>query len=163
MQWKIIRRIETLLVLMVFFGNGCDVANDLSPRGDGEEFDGDVVFAGEVDGNMDIYLLDIENGVVLRLTEDEARDYEPTPSPDGNWIAFTSLRDGIAQVYIVSADGKQLIRMYPSEQFEFNPCWNHRGDRLAFVSFIEQNRESDEFVHLTDGMNCEQPRWVPDD
>ena len=62
------------------------------------------------------YLADIwtadENGQnIRRLTVNRARDVYPRFSPDGQWIAFSSDRDGNLDVYVVPAGGgtpKQL-------------------------------------------------------
>jgi len=53
-----------------------------------------------------------ENGSgVQRLTDNQARDVFPRFSPDGNWIAFSSNREGNYDVYVIPAAGgkpKQL-------------------------------------------------------
>ena len=47
-----------------------------------------------------------ENGSgVQRLTDNQARDVYPRFSPDGNWIAFSSNREGNYDVYVVAAAG----------------------------------------------------------
>src|SRR5947207_4539601 len=56
------------------------------------------------------YLGDIwiasENGTdVQRLTDNKARDVYPRFSPDGNWIAFSSNREGNDDVYVIPATG----------------------------------------------------------
>src|SRR6266853_3041757 len=56
------------------------------------------------------YLGDIwtanENGSgVERLTDHKARDIYPRVSPDGNWIAFSSNREGNYDVFVIPAAG----------------------------------------------------------
>ena len=47
-----------------------------------------------------------ENGTgVQRLTDNQARDVFPRFSPDGNWIAFSSNREGNYDVYVIPATG----------------------------------------------------------
>ncbi len=44
-------------------------------------------------------------GANFSLVTKTGKDYDPTWSPDGRWIAFTSERDGIPQIYIMTAAG----------------------------------------------------------
>jgi tricorn protease len=47
-----------------------------------------------------------ENGTnVQRLTDNQARDVFPRFSPDGNWIAFSSNREGNYDVYVMPVTG----------------------------------------------------------
>ena len=54
---------------------------------------------------MDIYVLDVDDGGVTRLTEDPSDDRYPSWSPDGRRITFSSDRDGNPEIYTMSSDG----------------------------------------------------------
>ncbi|HEY3740873.1 MAG TPA: S41 family peptidase [Bryobacteraceae bacterium] len=59
----------------------------------------------------DIWIANDNGSDVQRITDNKARDIYPRFSPDGNWIAFSSNRDGNYDVYVVAASGgkpKQL-------------------------------------------------------
>src|SRR5262252_2503647 len=59
----------------------------------------------------DIWIANEDGTGVTRLTDNKARDVYPRFSPDGNWIAFTSNRDGNDDVFVIPAAGgkpKQL-------------------------------------------------------
>jgi TolB protein len=69
-----------------------------------------VVFMSDGrDGNTDIYRLDVSAtgtpGAVVRLTNDSAVDAAPVVSPDGQWVAFMSNRDGAWKIYAVPMAG----------------------------------------------------------
>ena len=64
-----------------------------------------VVTLGGVDGNPDIYVLDINSRNATRLTTHRAIDTEGSWSPDGQHIYFTSDRSGGPQIYRVPAAG----------------------------------------------------------
>jgi len=56
----------------------------------------------------DLYLLPVEGGQAVRLTEGAAYDFQPRFSPDGNRILFTSDRGGAFAVWVADFDGSAL-------------------------------------------------------
>ena len=64
-----------------------------------------MVWSGENDDNLDIYVRPVEHGPPVRLTWHPAPDRSPTWSPQGRFIAFA--RDSAANVelYLVPAEG----------------------------------------------------------
>src|SRR5262249_16332480 len=70
--------------------------------------DGRMLATGVTDkntGNRDIWLFDLIRGTNMRLTFDPADDLNPTWSPDGSQIIFTSDRGGIRNLYRKAANG----------------------------------------------------------
>jgi len=57
-----------------------------------------------VEGNFDIYTLDLGTQVLRRLTDHPAIDSEPAWSPDGETIYFMSDRSGSPQIYRISSN-----------------------------------------------------------
>ena len=58
-----------------------------------------------VDGNRDIWLLDIQRGVFSRFTFDRSPDGSPNWTPDGTRVVFSSLRSGVLGLYQKSVAG----------------------------------------------------------
>lgn len=54
---------------------------------------------------------DLASGVVTDLTPGAASDREPTGSPDGAFILFTSDRDGDPELYLMRRDGSRVTRL----------------------------------------------------
>jgi TolB protein len=50
-------------------------------------------------------------------------DYAPCWSPDSNWIAFTTERDGDAEIYIMDKTGGQLIDLTNFPSIDKEPAW----------------------------------------
>jgi len=60
-----------------------------------------IVFAYE----GDLYLSGLEGGTPVRLTSHPAAELAPRFSPDGKWIAYSTLRDGVFDVWVMPAEG----------------------------------------------------------
>ncbi len=53
----------------------------------------------------DLWVVSSQGGKATRLTDHVAYDGEPVWSPDGQWLAFTSNRNGNSDVFIMDAQG----------------------------------------------------------
>ncbi|MBW2187986.1 MAG: PD40 domain-containing protein [Deltaproteobacteria bacterium] len=62
---------------------------------------------------------------LLRDYTNTATDEEATWSPDGNWIAFTSDRDGNRDIYIMTADGQNVMQVTTNPFDDSRPSWVH--------------------------------------
>jgi len=69
--------------------------DDLSMSPDGHT----AAFARTLNGNKDIWLIDLDRGIPRRFTFDNAWDGKPIWSPDGKQIVFSSLRKGVLDLY----------------------------------------------------------------
>ena len=49
--------------------------------------------------------MDADGDNIDRLTNNRSKDYDPSWSPDGEKIAFTSDRNGDTDIYVRNADG----------------------------------------------------------
>jgi Tol biopolymer transport system component len=73
-----------------------------------------VVIADPDSGNRDIWLLDLTNGNLTRLTTNPANDWQVAWAPDSRQIAFASDRNGPSSVYrkpIDAVDEELLLRI----------------------------------------------------
>ena len=67
-----------------------------------------IAFVSDRDGNLDIYVMDNDGSNQRRLTNNPLAEWDPSWSPDGKRIVFTSDRDeraGNRQIYVMDADG----------------------------------------------------------
>ena len=67
---------------------------------------GRIAFASDRDGNYDIYLMNADGTGLTRLTDNDADDWHPAWSPDGQRIAFASERDGNYDIYLLDERGR---------------------------------------------------------
>jgi len=59
----------------------------------------------DASGRFDIVTLDLANGKMVRITQNQGNNEEPTFAPNGRVIAFASSRAGGAGIYLANADG----------------------------------------------------------
>jgi Tol biopolymer transport system component len=58
-----------------------------------------------------------------RLSKNTFKEFSPSWSPDGNWIAFTSTRDGQANIFVMDKNGGNVTRV--TTDGGDNPIWSH--------------------------------------
>lgn len=63
-----------------------------------------------------------------------ALDYNASLSPDGQWVVFTSERDGSADLYRARVDGSALERLTDDAAYDDQASWSPDGGSLVFVS-----------------------------
>jgi len=100
----------------VYDGTGITrLTNDVSDTNPEASPDGKkVAFMSHRDLNWEIYMVDLENYRVTRLTEDvAANDGLPIWSPDGRTIAFASDRTGEWAVWAMNSDGSNQRMLFP--------------------------------------------------
>ena len=101
-----------------------------------------IAFASSQGGNWDVYVMDAAcpdqppycEGSLRNLSLNPAGDTQPTWSPDGKWIAFTSHRDGNNDIYLVSPDGSNLRNLTNNPAEDKAPMWLADGQSIAFES-----------------------------
>src|SRR5579885_431069 len=82
----------------------------------------------------DIYTLPIEGGEAKLIDGGMAFDSQPRFSPDGQWIAFLSDREGSENVFIMHPDGSDQKQVSKDPNSEFaSPSWSPDG-KYIFVS-----------------------------
>ena len=127
-----------------------------------------VVTLGGVEGNPDIYVLDITSRQVKRLTTHRAIDTEGTWSPDGRHIYFTSDRSGGPQIYRISANGGTPERVTFEGSYNARPRLSPDGTRLAMVHndrgnyrIAVMNIERKDLLVVSAGRQDESPSFAP--
>ncbi len=129
---------------------------------------GKIAFASNRDGNFEIYVMNPDGSNQTRLTNNPARDNEPTWSPDGAKIAFVTDRDANAEIYVMNADGSSQTRLSNNPEHDSDPDWSPDGTKLVFVR--QEVTSSGLFVMNADGSEQREiiegffssPVWAPD-
>ena len=89
----------------------------------------------EDDAGSEIYVMDIDGGNRVRLTDNTYRDDKPSWSPDGSKIVFISdsEKDGKEQIYVIDEDGSNLRQLTNGGQND-QPEWSPDGTEIVYES-----------------------------
>jgi Tol biopolymer transport system component len=146
---------------------------------------GQIAFSSDrEDDNYEIYTMQNDGSNVTRLTDDDANDFDPSWSPDGEKIAFASFRDDSdnEEIYVMNAnDSSNVTRLTDDDALDREPSWSPDGEKIAFVSdrdsiddseneAIDNNAiysmnadDGSDVTRLTDDdANPLYPSWSPD-
>jgi len=101
---------------------------------------GRIVFSAlSKGGNSDLYILDVDSGELLQLTDDVHDDVDCAWHPDGRTVVFASNRDdplgGRHSIYQIDASGAgEVTPLITSVYDDSTPRWNADGTMLGFLS-----------------------------
>jgi Tol biopolymer transport system component len=110
-----------------------------------------------LDGNRDVWLLDLVRGASTRFTTHQAVDGLPVWSADGSRIAFHSQRNGNFDVWIKRLDGmvgsEELLVGTPDNEWPLD--WSRDGRFLLYHRTDQNYASSDLWVLPMTGSNRE--------
>jgi serine/threonine protein kinase len=114
---------------------------------------GRIAFTSERDGNPEIYVVNLQDSTVRRLTANNAVDWLPDWSPDGQRLAFTSNRSGGYDLWTMRADGSEQTSVVATGAWDDYPRWAPDGQRLVLAStgITAGVPNAEIFVRLADG------------
>jgi TolB protein len=149
-----------------------DVWDDITPAlcPDGNQ----LAFSSRRNGYWNLYLRDLRDGGILRLTDTPEYDAAPSWSPDGVYIAYETYLNGNLDIFIRSAidPGQTPIQLTQNPASDTSPAWSPLGRQIAFIS----NRSGEPDVWIADLDNAgnflnvsndpqtveSHPAWSPD-
>ena len=140
-----------------------------------------IAFVSHRDGNMEIYVMDINGENQQNLTNNRHDDWNPSWSADGKRIAFVSDREGhvidgrpTSEIYVMDADGKNQLKLTENPGNDRYPSWSPDSKRITFVSERdngEKHPHREIYVMDADGKNQQRltnnhdndqyPSWSP--
>jgi Tol biopolymer transport system component len=91
-----------------------------------------------------LYVMDYPSGTPRRLTTHEFTEAEPTWSPDGNFIVFTTWTPQGGNLFKVNVNGKATVQKLTKEPGYYSSAvFNPKNDRIVFIrGKLERYREA---------------------
>ncbi len=131
-----------------------------------------IFFAHGAPAKATIFISNADGGEEHPLLQSTSLDYNPSWSPDGRWIVFTSERDGSADLYRVKPDGTGIERLTDNPAYDDQAAFSPESDRIVFVTTRAnghanlwtldlRTRKATPLTSGADGGNC-RPSWSPD-
>ena len=133
-----------------------------------------ISFTADLNGNLDIYIMDINRKNPINLTNHPAADSSPTWSSDGSAFAYISHRDGNPEIYVMEMKDMKSRRLTKNGATDIDPAWSPDGRWIAFASNQHREHAADTDIYIMDmnGKKAKQltnkgghnsvPAWSPD-
>jgi serine/threonine-protein kinase len=116
------------------------------------------------DDNWDVWIYDLQRGVATRLTFGEGYDADPVWSADGEWIAFSSDREGTPTIFRKRTDGSsEAERLLEPGIIPFaSPLsWSPDGKVLLVHTLGQDTADDLHFLEVGVGDKVEPFRVTP--
>ena len=127
----------TISIIHIFYS--CSDSQSLSPE---EIIEPKIVFTSDRDGNQEIYSMNLDGSDQINLTNSPYDDNEPSWSPNGNQIVFTSVRETNGylknDIFIMTGNGNGLKNL--TKNFggaNKNPSFSSDGSIILFKSLVK--------------------------
>jgi Tol biopolymer transport system component len=122
------KKLNFILIITLFGVFGCETQkNSLTET---------ILYTTLRPNNLDIYLFEKDNSAPKRITNYKGLDYNATFSPDGEWIVYTSDREGNSDLYAMrngDTDVK-VIRLTAHKAMDDQAAFSPDGKTIVFMS-----------------------------
>ena len=91
--------------------------------------------------SYDIFVSDLKGNITAQLTDEKGYDAEPTVSPKGDKIVFTSTRSGDIELYTMNLDGSDVTQITFELGYDGGAFFSPDGTKIIFRSSRPKTKE----------------------
>ena len=99
-----------------------------------------VIFSSNRSGNLDLWELDRDTGMLRRLTDSPQEDWDPAYVGDGSRIVWSSRRSGNLEIWMAAADGSGARQVSRDGVDAENPSPSPDGRWITYTSLNPAQR-----------------------
>ncbi len=138
-----------------------------------------IAFRAVQNITIDLYATNIGDHQFRQITGTGRNNHSPAFSPDGQWLAFTTERDGNPEIYVTGtaciytasrcndSESKRLTNnTFTDDQAAWSPDSSHivfQSNRDGNFEIYTMNLDGSQQTRLTDNASRDlQPNWSPD-
>ncbi len=158
-----VKALQRRLTNLGGFKNGARIANRKSA----------AVLTLSKNKKLDLYSIDIYNGTVTQLTDDNAAEASPCWSPDDNEICYVSDQyGGKPRLFLTNSKGGTVRKLIKRPVECVSPDWSVLSNKICFairdsnqykIAFLDMNNSTQSPVIITHQPgDWEEPSWTAD-
>ena len=100
---------------------------------------GKMLFASERESSLSLFSKDFgtdKSTLIVKAAVAGRGEYEPSVSPDGKQIAFTTYRYGGWKIAVSDIDGNNIRRLTMDPQYAYDPHWSADGKKIVYRRIV---------------------------
>ncbi len=124
--------------------------------------DPQIIFSSRRWWNYDIFISDLNHGLITQITKNKWIDFNPSISPDGKKLLFVSDRDGNREIYITDLEwldgysqwrATNLTNLTNSNENDWTPIFSPIDEKIVFSTYFPNEDNYDIMIMNLDGTN----------